>query len=176
MYSQTTIKEIKSTHTTLSHSRLLAPARMAYLGAWREYVWVRMKRFDYWNPEHVMNNLPAKLYRGKTPGGNLKATAEVQRKADDAVYSIRYFPRDARRRDTEYYPDTPLTLTHNLMKGKPVRCACNRSPAFRYSHCGWPLARARARVDFSGASALPPSARWPRRRPNAPPTRRHVGD
>jgi hypothetical protein len=93
---------------------------MAYLGKWAEHVWTRMRRLDYWNPEHVINNLPAKGYRRVSPGS--QPLAHVPHKAQDAVYSIRYFPRDAKRRDTDYYPDTPLSLNHNLMKGKPIRC------------------------------------------------------
>lgn len=94
---------------------------MASATAWVEHFWTRMRRLDYWNPDHVITNLPAKLYRRVSPGSQPAAT--IPRKADDAVYSIRYFQRDYKKRDTGYYPDTPLTLTHNLMKGKPVRFA-----------------------------------------------------
>jgi hypothetical protein len=93
---------------------------MAYLGQWAEYVWTRMRRMDYWNKDHVITNLPAKLYRRVSPGS--QPPAEIPRKMDDAVYNIRYFQRDAKRRDTGYYPDTPLSLNHNLMKGRPIRC------------------------------------------------------
>ena len=38
------------------------------------------------------------------------------------VFSTRYFPRDVKRQHTYgNYPDTPLSLNHNLMKGKPLR-------------------------------------------------------
>ena len=37
------------------------------------------------------------------------------------MYSIRYYNKDLKRRDTGYYPDTPLSLNHALMKGKPQR-------------------------------------------------------
>merc|ERR1712217_217042 len=42
-------------------------------------------------------------------------------KMPENTYSIRYFHRDYKRRDVGYYPDTPLSLNHNLMKGKPLR-------------------------------------------------------
>jgi hypothetical protein len=31
------------------------------------------------------------------------------------------FPRAEIKRDTGYYPDTPLSLNHSLMKGQPLR-------------------------------------------------------
>ena len=37
------------------------------------------------------------------------------------MYSIRYYNKDLKRRDTGYYPDTPLTLNHTIMQGQPVR-------------------------------------------------------
>eukprot|EP00967_Tisochrysis_lutea_P158496 scaffold324207_cov52-Tisochrysis_lutea.AAC.1 len=94
---------------------------MAYLGQWAEYVWSRMRRLDYWNKDHHIYNMPAKIYRRVSPGS--QPLASVQRKAEEAVYSIRYFQRDAKRRDTSYYPDTPLSLNHNLMKGRQIRYA-----------------------------------------------------
>jgi len=103
-----------------SPSVVRAGAAMAYLGQWAEHVWTRMRRLDYWNKEHVINNLPAKVYRRVSPGS--QPPAEIPRKTEDAVYSIRYFQRDAKRRDTGYYPDTPLSLNHNLMKGRAIRC------------------------------------------------------
>ena len=32
------------------------------------------------------------------------------------MYSIRYYNKDLKRRDTGYYPDTPLTLNHTIQK------------------------------------------------------------
>jgi len=91
---------------------------MSLLMAWGEHIWTRMRRLDYWNPEHTITNLSGKIYRKKGPGSYF---AQVPHKQIENTYSIRYFHRDYKRRDTDYYPDTPLTLNHNLMKGKPVR-------------------------------------------------------
>lgn len=92
---------------------------MAFLGAWAEHVWTRMRRLDYWNTEHAISNTPAKLYRRVSPGS--QPAALVQRKEASSVYSIRYYNKDLKRRDTGYYPDTPLTLNHTIMQGQPVR-------------------------------------------------------
>lgn len=86
--------------------------------AWLEYGWLRLRRMDYWNPAHIPTNAPAKLFRANSPGA-MSGAVNVK-KHDDAVgtsnFSVRYFHRDQRRRDTGYYPDTPLSLNHALMK------------------------------------------------------------
>ena len=88
--------------------------------AWAEYAWTRLRRMDYWNPAHIPTNAPAKLYRWNAPGLRNGRPEAHLKKLDDKVgtnnFSVRYFHRDQMRRDTGYYPDTPLTLNHALMK------------------------------------------------------------
>ena len=73
---------------------------------------------DYWNPSHIPTNASNKLFRHQAPGA-LSAGVNVK-KHDDKVgtsnFSVRYFHRDVMRKDTGYYPDTPLSLNHALMK------------------------------------------------------------
>jgi hypothetical protein len=72
---------------------------------------------DYWNPNTIPTNAPAKSYRWVSPGSQPNGFVK---KHDDAVgtsnFSVRYFHRDRIRKDTGYYPDTPLSLNHALMK------------------------------------------------------------
>ena len=93
---------------------------MAQIAKWGEYVWTRLRRLDYWNPAHIITNLPATEFRAKAPGA-LAVNAVITRKEEENIFSVRYLHRDTRRRDVGYYPDTPLSLNHNLMKGKPIR-------------------------------------------------------
>jgi len=73
---------------------------------------------DYWNPAHIPTNCSNKLFRYRAPGA-MSAGVNVK-KLDDAVgttpFTVRYFQRDQMRRDTGYYPDTPLSLTHALFQ------------------------------------------------------------
>eukprot|EP00310_Coccolithus_braarudii_P022893 CAMPEP_0183350234 /NCGR_PEP_ID=MMETSP0164_2-20130417/18328_1 /TAXON_ID=221442 /ORGANISM="Coccolithus pelagicus ssp braarudi, Strain PLY182g" /LENGTH=130 /DNA_ID=CAMNT_0025522121 /DNA_START=49 /DNA_END=441 /DNA_ORIENTATION=+ len=87
--------------------------------AWGEYFWARLRRLDYWNKAYTITNLPGTMYRPHSPGSG--PAANIMRKGEENIYSIRYFQRDYKRRDTEYYPDTPLSLNHALMKGKQIR-------------------------------------------------------
>ena len=72
---------------------------------------------DWWNPNHIPTNASARVFRAVAPGAQKGA---YLKKHDDAVgtsnFSVRYFQRDQMRRDTGYYPDTPLSLNHALMK------------------------------------------------------------
>jgi len=77
-----------------------------------------MRRLDYWN-DGIASHYPHKYYRAVSPGS--QPPAEVPISEPENVYSIRYFHRDTRRKDVNYYPDTPLSLNHALMKGKPQR-------------------------------------------------------
>lgn len=92
---------------------------MAKVAAWGEYFWARLRRLDYWNPAHVITNPPSSTFRPHSPGSG--PVPEIMRKGEENIYSIRYFHRDYKRRDTGYYPDTPLSLNHQLMKGKQIR-------------------------------------------------------
>ena len=73
---------------------------------------------DYWNPAHIPTNCSNTLFRYRAPGA-MSAGVNVK-KLDDAVgttpFTVRYFQRDQMRRDTGYYPDTPLSLTHALFQ------------------------------------------------------------
>ena len=84
---------------------------------WVEYTWLRLRWMDWWNPNHIYGNVPARTFRGKSPGAQV---CGLVKKHDDAVgtnnFSVRYFHRDQMRRDTAYYPDTPLSLNHSIMK------------------------------------------------------------
>merc|ERR1712046_461445 len=95
------------------------------LMAWAEYAWTSLRRMDYWNPKHIPTNMPAKLYRWNAPGlRNGRPEANMKRlddKVGTSYYSVRYFHRDQIKRDTGYYPDTPLSLNHALMKDQPLR-------------------------------------------------------
>jgi len=86
--------------------------------AWLEYGWLRLRRFDYWNPAHIPTNCSNKLFRANAPGA--MSAGVNMKKHDDAVgtsnFTVRYFHRDQIRRDTGYYSDTPLSLNHALMK------------------------------------------------------------
>ena len=72
---------------------------------------------DYWSPLTIPTNMSNKLFRHRAPGSQ---TGAFLKKHDDAVgtsnFSVRYFHRDQIRKDTGYYPDTPLSLNHALMK------------------------------------------------------------
>ena len=93
---------------------------MAYAFKWAEHLWTRLRRLDYWNKDHVITNLPVKSLRTVSPGS--QPPASIPRKEMENVFSTRYFPRDVKRQHTYgNYPDTPLSLNHNLMKGKPLR-------------------------------------------------------
>ncbi len=113
---------------------------MAYLAAWVEYGWARLRRFDYWGSA-ILTNPPASTFRAVGPGSQPHAT--VQKKEHDRVFDIRYFPRNTKGRDTEYYPDTPLSLNHNLMKNRPTRYATLpvEHPRARTYHFAHPRAR-----------------------------------
>ena len=92
------------------------------LRAWGEYLWARLRRQDYWNPAHIITNPPKYLYRPHGPAAGMGAPVPtVMRKEAENIYNARYFHRDVRRRDVGFYPDTPLSLNHQLMKGKPLR-------------------------------------------------------
>jgi len=99
--------------------------------AWAEYLWTRLRRMDYWNAKYAadgfLTNAPAKMYRWNAPGLRVGRPEAIMSKLDDktgtSVFSVRYFHRDQVKRDTGYYPDTPLSLNHSLMKGQPLRAA-----------------------------------------------------
>ena len=42
---------------------------------------------------------------------------------------MRYFHREQIKRDTTYYPDTPLSVNHAIMKGKSLRSEGPQQPA-----------------------------------------------
>ena len=96
---------------------------MAFLGAWAEHVWTRMRRLDYWNTEHAIANTPAKLYRRVSPGSQPAALVQVPRcrarrarrpltgpspRADDRAHAA------ARLRKL-----TPLTCTRSARRPAP---------------------------------------------------------
>ena len=58
------------------------------------------------------------------------------------IYSVRYFHRDYKRRDVGYYEDTPLSLNHNLMKGKPTRPDDDPSGTLPQVNNGFAIGRA----------------------------------
>ena len=66
----------------------------------------------------IAANASMKQYRPRTPGG--QPLPNIPKAGDEKYYDIRYFPNDHRRRDVGYYPDTPLSLTHNIMKNTPL--------------------------------------------------------
>ena len=90
--------------------------------AWINYAWLRLRRMDYWNSAHLLGNTPAKAYRWLAPSSNKGANLM---KHDAAVgtsnFSVRYYNRDMVRRDVGYYPDTPLSTNHAIMKGHALR-------------------------------------------------------
>ena len=87
------------------------------LQAWAEYAWLRLRRMDYWNPAHIPTNASNKLFRHHAPGAFVGAKVMRHDEAKGTSdFSVRYFHRDQMRRDTGYYPDTPLSLSHSLMK------------------------------------------------------------
>ena len=108
--------------------------------AWLEHIWTRMRRLDYWNPAHIPTNAPARMYRFNGPGSQPLPT--IPRKGDENIYSIRYFHRDYKRRDVGYYEDTPLSLNHNLMKGKPTRPDDDPSGTLPQVNNGFAIGRA----------------------------------
>ena len=75
---------------------------------------------DDWNPAPAPTNAAARTYRWRAPS-SLSHMANVARSEPENIFSIRYLHRDQRRRDTGYYPDTPLSMGHPLMKHKPRR-------------------------------------------------------
>jgi len=97
--------------------------------AWGEYLWTRLRRMDYWNParsgQHQITNAPAKMFRPHAPGLRVGRPEASLQKHDDKVgtnnFSVRYYNRDQIKRDTAYYPDTPLSSNHALMKGAALR-------------------------------------------------------
>lgn len=102
----------------------------AHIGAWLDHAWLRLRRMDYWNSAHLSGNLPSKVYRRMAPSSNTGANLM---KHDVAVgtsnFSVRYYNRDVVRRDTGYYPDTPLSTNHAIMKGHALRPAPSTEPA-----------------------------------------------
>uniref|UniRef100_A0A7S3BM80 Uncharacterized protein n=1 Tax=Haptolina ericina TaxID=156174 RepID=A0A7S3BM80_9EUKA len=97
---------------------------MAQLKAWAEYVLTRMNRLDWWNPAHIPTNAAARTYRFNGPGFHLNRDGKpplLMRADPEKRWNTRYFPRDYKRREVEYYPDTPLSLNHALLKDKPLR-------------------------------------------------------
>lgn len=98
--------------------------------AWINHAWLRLRRMDYWNSAHISGNMPAKAYRWLAPSSNTGANLM---KHDVAVgtsnFSVRYYNRDVMRRDVGYYPDTPLSTNHAIMKGHALRPPPSTEPA-----------------------------------------------
>lgn len=118
---------------------------------WVEHFWTRMRRLDYWNdgiashyphkyyratspgsqpPAEVPISEPENVYsiRCNTPRSLepfcLAAATSPAPPTDLPGCAPKLsadFHRDTRRKDVNYYPDTPLSLNHALMKGKPQR-------------------------------------------------------
>ena len=105
--------------------------------AWVDYAWTRLRRMDYWNPKYavdgLLTNAPAKMYRWNAPGlrvGRPEANlSKLDEKLGTSNFSVRYFHREQIKRDTTYYPDTPLSVNHAIMKGKPLRSEGPQQPA-----------------------------------------------
>ena len=82
--------------------------------AWAEYLWVRLRRMDYWNPKYttdgLLTNAPAKMYRWNAPGlreGRPKAVMNNHdEKLGTNVFSVRYYQRD--RKPFPSKSDSPL--------------------------------------------------------------------
>ena len=109
----------------------LTPAQSLPLSqAWINHAWLRLRRMDYWNSAHISGNMPAKAYRWLAPSSNTGANLM---KHDVAVgtsnFSVRYYNRDVMRRDVGYYPDTPLSTNHAIMKGHALRPPPSTEPA-----------------------------------------------
>ena len=124
---------------------------MTHLVAWAEHIWCRMRRMDYWAEGWSVTNAPAKMYRAVAPGLGNRIPNVMRKEPDTILnirYFPRDVKRrDVRARlrrtrspstvpppcaqlshpgrprpsQVSYYPDTPLSLNHNLMKGKPQR-------------------------------------------------------
>jgi len=94
-------------------------SKPGFIVSWVEHIWTRMRRLDYWNDHGIASHYPMKYYRAISPGS--QPPAEVPVSEPYNVYNIRYFPRDRKRKDVSYYPDTPLSMNHAVMKGMPQR-------------------------------------------------------
>ena len=45
------------------------------------------------------------------------STVQLDAAEGTSPFSVRYYHRDKMRKHTAYYPDTPLSLNHNIMQG-----------------------------------------------------------
>jgi hypothetical protein len=63
--------------------------------AWLEHLWVRIRRMDYWNAQHIPTNAPARLFRWKAPGAQVGANLQkLDAALDTSPFSVRYYHRD----------------------------------------------------------------------------------
>lgn len=57
------------------------------------------------------------------------STVQLDAAEGTSPFSVRYYHRDKMRKHTAYYPDTPLSLNHNIMQGHPLRPDAFEQPA-----------------------------------------------
>ena len=71
----------------------------------------------------------ARLASGRPLPSRVSTVQQLDAAEGTSPFSVRYYHRDKMRKHTAYYPDTPLSLNHNIMQGHPLRPDAFEQPA-----------------------------------------------